>query len=487
MPLQKPHPQGTLSADQHSSKRRQLEGRRRTLHTISELCVTDGATPDFSSFLATKEKQQRNQTDTASAKRNTQHLNKRRSLPQYCSSPQCLQAQTSVNEPPRHTLASHRSRPLQDSHISAMRTHEEGWNARRERARIQREQAVEVSYRRQALNEPQDGSYPTLPRKAVSRSSLRSYSSHHQLLANSRSMSGFSSSSSSNGTLDRRSSIGTLAGHSDSRGFDPDASGKASTDSISYQSVHDGTVRRSRSGSSSNMPSPPQIAPPMPIASHPPMQRYYSMPAPHLTDNVFMRQSVNMANTRSNSNARTLSLPTIRTERVGPTAQNHRHRISQQQHQSDVQRARLESLAALTALHPSPSPPHPRRTSGSSQQSQPARPRPYSHLKPPPQYSALPPLHPVNTPTAQPGTPPVEKREVPKRESLTQWKAEREQQAQSGGTRRAHMKERVRRANEAEVEREQELMKLGKGTERKREKETGCFGGVLALCGLGGR
>ena len=82
----------------------------------------------------------------------------------------------------------------------------------------------------------------------------------------------------------------------------------------------------------------------------------------------------------------------------------------------------------------------------------------------------------------------LEKRVVPKRESLTQWKAEREA-AEPGGTRRAHMKERVRRANELEEERERELMKMGKGTgmEGKEKKEgTGCFRGFLGCFGLGG-
>jgi hypothetical protein len=48
------------------------------------------------------------------------------------------------------------------------------------------------------------------------------------------------------------------------------------------------------------------------------------------------------------------------------------------------------------------------------------------------------------------------------------------------------MRERVRMANEAELEREQELMKLGKGTGVEgMEKERGCFGGFLGLFGRG--
>jgi hypothetical protein len=503
MPLQKPHPQGTRLVDHHSQKRRQQQERRRTLHTISELCVTDGATPDFSSFVATKQKQHPLQTNTA--KRNVPNLNKRRSLPQYCSSPQCLQARSLSNEPSIHTSDPHRLQTVHNTHASGINTYEQGWNARRERTRMQREQAVGAAYRRQSLsNKPQDGSYPTLPRKAVpstSRSSLRSYSSHHQLLANSRSISGFSSSSSSNGTLDRRSSLGTLAGHSDARGIDAESSGRASTDSSSYHSNHDSAVRRSKSGSSSNASFTSQVAPPMPIASPPPMNRYYSMPAPYLNNNTTTRQSTSMGHTRPSSVIRTSSLPTIIIDSVGSTNRHSTPRPPQEQHQSDIQRARLESLAALTATQPGQrsSPPHPntsRRTSVSSQQSQPARPRSCSHLKPPPQYSALPPST-SHTATKKSSTvpnayggkleiAPFEKREVPKRESLTQWKAEREAKAESGGNRRAHMKERVRRANELELEREQELVSLGQGT-KEEEKETGCFGGFLAFFGLGTR
>jgi hypothetical protein len=128
------------------------------------------------------------------------------------------------------------------------------------------------------------------------------------------------------------------------------------------------------------------------------------------------------------------------------------------------------------------------------------RPRSYSYLNPPPQYSPLPQHHAIinvqsHTTLSNPipnkrRLPPIqadyEKRPVPKRESLTQWKAERDEaKAEVVGTRKEHMKERVRRANELEQERERELMKLGKGTAIK-EKERGCFGGFLGMLGLGG-
>ncbi|KAF1836013.1 hypothetical protein BDW02DRAFT_494737 [Decorospora gaudefroyi] len=370
-----------------------------------------------------------------------------------------------------------------------MRLQETNWNARRERSRIHHEQSTRgaTTYRRQNLShKPQDGSYPALPRKTSkpsSSSNIRTYSSHHQLLANSRSMSGFSSSSSSNGTLDRRSSLGAMSGHghTDARAGDAESSGRASTDSSSFHSTQDGAVQRSRSGSSVHSTFASQIVPPLPVASPPPMQRYRT--------DTFSYPDINRAigpgrPTRPSSTTRTTSLPTIRIERVAATGHENRHSMSRspqhkhQHHQTDIQKARLESLAALTAAHPT--------TSSSQRRHQTYRPLSHSHLKPPPQYSALSPSHNTKTPHTSTDLQPSihEKRPLPNRESLTQWKAERDQDV-AGTTRKAHIKERVRRANELELEREQELVKVGKGTGKERER--GCFAGILGVFGLRAR
>ncbi|KAJ4399714.1 hypothetical protein N0V91_009258 [Didymella pomorum] len=56
-----------------------------------------------------------------------------------------------------------------------------------------------------------------------------------------------------------------------------------------------------------------------------------------------------------------------------------------------------------------------------------------------------------------------ETRTVPKRESLTQWKNEREEaRVNMHMDHKARMQERVRRANELEQEREKELVEMGK-------------------------
>jgi len=81
---------------------------------------------------------------------------------------------------------------------------------------------------------------------------------------------------------------------------------------------------------------------------------------------------------------------------------------------------------------------------------------------------------------------------IPRRESLSQWKAERDEaKMEFYGIRRASMKERVRRANELEQEREEELVRMGKGTEEKEEGEAvhegeaGCLGGILGIFKMG--
>jgi hypothetical protein len=69
---------------------------------------------------------------------------------------------------------------------------------------------------------------------------------------------------------------------------------------------------------------------------------------------------------------------------------------------------------------------------------------------------------------------------VPKRESLTQWKKEREEaKANLHLDNKARMQERVRRANELEQEKEKELVLMGKRPAKAESR--GCFGGLFAV------
>ncbi|KAF1939178.1 hypothetical protein EJ02DRAFT_497845 [Clathrospora elynae] len=383
--------------------------------------------------------------------------------------------------------------------------YEAGWNARRERARIQREQAVcEATSRRQPLSpKPQDGSYPILPQTAPresSQSNLGSYASHRHLLRNSRSITG------SRPPLDRQASLGTTAAYPDHRGYDTESSEKASTDFNSYHSTHESAVRRSRSGSSSDQSFTSQATPPMPVVLAPPAYRYYTSPNLYSEFGTGVGQAVI---SRHSSNSRTSSLPCMHNDSKPPNHTSSRS-CTMPAHQVEVQRARLESLAALTAGPTTTR----RRTSSLQKSSTPHhrdpflhnRPLSHSNLKPMPQCSSLP-TNNTNTTTINTSKIIVDKnpdklrrapefyesRSLPKRESLTQWKAERDEaRAEFDGMRRADMKERVRRANQLEGERERELLKVGKGTGtgigvEGKEKERGCFGGLVAVFGFGGK
>ncbi|KAI4658048.1 uncharacterized protein J4E78_006438 [Alternaria triticimaculans] len=80
-------------------------------------------------------------------------------------------------------------------------------------------------------------------------------------------------------------------------------------------------------------------------------------------------------------------------------------------------------------------------------------------------------------------SPAVGRRAIPTRESLSQWNSEREEAKMGlGDMHRADMKERVRRANELELDKEQELVHLEKKASGVAQEEArGCFGAMLRL------
>src|SRR5438309_2224306 len=97
MPLQKPSLQGNTSTDPQL-----VQNRRRTLQTISELSATDGAAPDFSSFITSQKNGQVHLAQSQIVEQKPKSLSNRRSLPQYCSSPECLRVQALQTLPPVH-------------------------------------------------------------------------------------------------------------------------------------------------------------------------------------------------------------------------------------------------------------------------------------------------------------------------------------------------------------------------------------------------
>ncbi|KAF2848788.1 hypothetical protein T440DRAFT_519684 [Plenodomus tracheiphilus IPT5] len=504
MPLHKLPPQGPSSNDSHASKRRQTQDRRRTLQTISELTTTDGTPPDFISFITAKRGE-----DNQRITNKTNKTRKRQSLPQYCPSPACAQAQAAITGPPLRNAVSHHSLQGCSREAQDLSRCEAGWNARRDRARAQREQAVmgvndpHVTFDRSVqdgnLYQPLSNSHRLASRP--SQSSLMSYSTQQQLLRNSRSISGFSQTN------------------------DAETSGRASTDSSSFHSSRDSVVRRSRSGSSSDRSfASSRTTPPLPIASPPPIPRYYTSPISYNQYMPPVPRSKTPKQQRPTAGYRSSSLPTIRIDRPRSAPYDREHNMARtstlpayQRHQVDIQRARLESLAALTASPPTPSTTHPNRPSSLQHHhrlSLPAphaqhpstshRPRPRSthrsapHSRPPRQSTNQSIIYNQNPDK-------IGLRTVPKRESLTQWKAERDN-AQAGREymQRAKMMERVRRANEMEREREKELLamvmendaevlvvvgeKMDEGGGKREVKwgkgeESGCLGGLMRMFG----
>jgi hypothetical protein len=383
-------------------------------------------------------------------------------------------------------------------HDSNMGNDELRWTVKREKARSQRKSAATVQeYPRQLLqNVVQDSSYPAIPRKvahSTSRSSLRSCSSHQRLLINSHSLTGLSSSSSSSRNLDLRFNLGALGSHPEAWLYEPQSAERSISDINLHLTPHNTAVRTSRSGPSSSSPSMSNASSPIPVASLRSMQRYYPMLPQHFGSGSRL---ITKSLIRPISTASISSMPSVRLDHFEPSQMQRKSlsRAAQQQHESDVQRARSESLAALTAVHPESylhqraSPPslnEPHQASTLSSQHHVASLRHSSHsnsgLRPPPQTMPVLSYIPDQTTPYCHVTPSSRYRTVPRRESLAQWKAEGEQaRSIPDGMRRADNKERVRRANDIELERGGALMEKTKKSGKTRlQNERGCLSGAM--------
>ena len=494
MPLQKPHHQVQSLKLQPQTKPERLQERGRTLHSISELNATDVATPEFRGFAAAIQKPPRHRERALGAGRDAGATIKQPSRYRHLSSSGCSQAEATVPTSLSHPTISHQERYEQSLHGRGRNVEEEGWNARRDHSGFHHRGAVTSrERRRQSLQHmPQDGSYPRMvskPVRSASRSDLRSYSSHPQLLANGYSMSGLSSSTSSSGTIDRRSSVGTISSHSRPWSQSFEASGV-------YTSA--GSFDRAAQGTSSDSVDKQLNTAELPLnpVALPSRLRYRQMTTPAHGN----RPRPNSAGPMQlELIAPSALLPTQRIAHDDPSGQNQRRSISrsaQQHHQGELRRARSESLAALTATQPgscgqqrtssscfSPSPSEgalPEQTHRSSL---------HRHAQsgmyhgPPPQYVSPPPQarHPNTAMASYRRSPGVAERAIPSYERLSPWKTESEEAKMGfGHTHRADMKDRVRRANELELEKEQELVHSDKEASNVAQvKARGCFGAML--------
>ncbi|KAL6703282.1 hypothetical protein ACN47E_009989 [Coniothyrium glycines] len=539
MPLQKLPPRHQPANDPHASKRGQLQERRRTLQTISELAATDGAHDDFKTFMKSRTKGHGNGSAQMVHRQRTPNLSKRRSLPQYCSSPACLQAQHSAQRQRRlHTCRSPKLQRSFDRPVGTASLRDQGWNEKREKARAQLEQTAILMYDSQTIQDGKnvlgcpstDAQHGLVTPDVVTAGHFTPRVGAQQVLRNSRSLSGIQSSQQQRQHVPRSNLARTHEQQQKQHDCETESSGRTSTDSSSHRSSHERAVRRSRSGSSSDTSISSHQPPLVPVLSIPRMQRYYSMPTQLHYNQAALQSALSTPQSRHIVANRVPSLPSIRIEHVGAPPSDTKHKYTEQQkHQMTIQRARLESLAALTAAQGgAPSIPKDvspflgtHRNSLPSQQdrcsSNQGRPRSESHLRPPPQYT---PYHkqrvgpqvkttahtrheaPAGAARRIEAQASLEPRPVPTRESLTRWKTEREEaRAEFEGLQRAKMRERVRRANEMEVEKEKELLKMGKGTtvvdevededenedenedkdEGGSELDAGCLGGVLKM------
>jgi len=403
MPLQKPYPQVQSLRAQRQTKPERLQERRRTLHSISKLNATDVATPEFRAFAAAIQNPPRDRERALKAGRDAGTTIKQPSRYRHLSSSQSSQAEAAGPASLSQSTVSHQERYEQSIHGREMNVEEEGWNARRERSGFHHSGAVtSQARRRQSLQHiPQDGSYPRMERKSVrsaSRCNLRSYSSHPQLLANGYSMSGFSSSSSSSATLDRRSSVGTMNSQSCPWSHSLEASDV-------YTSA--GCSNRAAQGTNSNSFDKPfnTAEPPLIPVALPLRLRYRQMTTPAHGN----RPRPNSAGPMQlELTAPSASLPTQRIAHVDPARQNRRRSISrsaQQHHQGEMRRAHSESLAALTAAQsgscgqqrtsssrPSPSPIEDALSQHTHRSSLHRHAQPGMYHGPPPQYVSPPPL-----------------------------------------------------------------------------------------------
>lgn len=529
MPLQKPPPLGPPAIDSQAAKRRHLQERRRTLQTISELSVVDGITPNFTRSKGPRPRDIPDPPGVSTDGRKTSHMNKRRSLPQYCARPECNATLSTISMSPMHLTGVQRLRSESGVHGISPSLYEVGWNARREKARMQTEQALVGAQRRSnhSTSNIRVGNFPTsptvslLPRAKSSRPELRPYSSQQNLLRNSLSTTRISSHSKRQSDLDISTKLNL------DFGIDLGSSRRTNSDSSSFHSTHESVVRRSRSGSSTTSYTSQEV-PPIPTGRSLIAQRVRAIPTssddiaavqipisvhakPGSIPRMYSSSLINLDHGISYGNADDNVYISSQTRPERKQQSSRRSSVSQHPTNAslDLQRS-LGRHASYTVADQSqqgavPQAPHeiiastnPRPSQLSSSQ---RHSRSRSRLKatspistPPPAYSAssvsdlIYSQNPDKIGLSSPIDTNLDKRSIPNRESLIKWKSEREEaRAEFDGIQRAKVKERVRRANEMEQEKEKELQELGKGTDKAarvlgkglKTKKRGCFGGLF--------
>ena len=500
MPLQKLPHTGPLS-------QRPQHNRRKTLQTISELSTNEApGLPDFVSSIGIESIRRIGHDTMPGVAKVTSYPAKQENLPQQHPSPTVHASRPSITVTPTCSHEVPGRRPAQGRRPRPITMEQaEGWNAKRERARMRHELAYAEARATQSKSD--------LRAEVATHSSSSSIdkgSNQHTLLQGSKSF------RLSNGEIERRASLGSTTNNNNNNNNSASqydmrhiASERTSTDSSSYQS-RDSAIYRSRSVSSSTSYTS-QNSPPLPTGTTTDMKGSCAEVVSQNLNLVAFGESARSKTPQTQRSSRTMSLPAHGSKTAGAphkymTATDLRQLPAQQGRPMSAQRARNQALAALTAANSH------MRTTRTSQYSQPSHNsmhynRHASLTSHPPNTSAhrnslrhqahseaqrrITSPSPARLPertsrsslrrqsTDQPRRVSFEARTVPKRESLTQWKKEREHAMANLKTdHKTRIQERVRRANEQEQEREKELVQM-----RKREKkiERSCFCGLLGL------
>ena len=498
MPLQK------LPHTGPPSQRPQLHNRRKTLQTISELSTNEApGLPDFVTSIGIESIRRIGHDSMPGVARVSPNTAKQQNLPQQHPTPSVHASQPSMTVTPTSGHEVSGRRPAQGRRPMPITTEQaEGWNAKRERARMRHELAYAEARAIQSKSDLR-AEVATHSRS----SSIDKGSNQHTLLQGSKSF------NLSNGEIERRASLGSTNNNNNNSASQYDmrhiASERTSTDSSSYQS-RDSAINRSRSVSSSTSYTS-QSSPPLPTGTTTDMKGSCAEVVSQKQNLVAFGESARSKTPQTQRSSRTMSLPAHGSKTAGAphkymTATDLRQLPAQQGRPMSAQRARNQALAALTAANSH------MRTTRTSQYSQPSHNsmhynRHASLTSHPPNTSAhrnslrhqahseaqrrITSPSPARLPertsrsslrrqsTDQPRRVSFEARTVPKRESLTQWKKEREHAMANLKTdHKTRIQERVRRANEQEQEREKELVQMRK---RERKIERSCFCGLLGL------
>lgn len=513
MPLQKLPPNGPLSVSVPANQRPQLQSRRRTLQTISELSSTEGSLPDFVSSIGIENIRRLRHDNVPGVRRSTSKPAKRQSLPQHHSSSNILLPRPMITVTSGHgqgmqhaqSTKGCRPRPLTMEQV-------EGWNVKRERARTRQERAIIEARARRSTSDrgaeitasaawPNEKSRPEPEGPlANEQAPLKSSDSRSSLIER----------------VERRASSGSTNNSASRYETGYEAPERASTDSSSYQS-RDSAVHRSRSGSS-NTSYASQDAPPLPNGGSADIRGYCAELILQNQNLVSFGESARSKTLNPSRSSRTFSFPMDGSKHMSTpyhryaTAPDLRQLPAQHSRPISAQRARNQALAALTAVnshsrtsHGTQHPPstynsahqyrhasltsHPSSASAHRRSASPHRNSLRYHAQlqaqrqitsPSPAY--LSDVHHTSQRRKSDGSRRVsfDQRSVPKRESLTQWKKEREEaRANLYTDHKAKMQERVRRANELEEERQKELVSMGKRATKAESR--GCFGGLFSV------